>query len=31
MIFKYIMNKNQIIISFLSYNDLPYQKRTFES
>ena len=31
LIFKYITNKNQNIISSLSYNDLSYQKRTFES
>lgn len=31
LIFIYITNKNQNIISFLYYNDLSYQKRTFES
>ena len=31
LIFRYITNKNQNIISSLSYNDLSYQKRTFES
>lgn len=31
LIFRYIINMDQNIISFLSYNDLSYQKRTFES
>ena len=30
LIFRYITNKNQNIISSLSYNDLSYQKRTIK-
>lgn len=30
LIFIYITNKNQNIISFLYYNDLSYQKRTIK-
>ena len=30
LIFRYIINMDQNIISFLSYNDLSYQKRTIK-